>query len=66
MHAYQCIDMAESTELAKARRNTSAIPPALHKWINFHRFDKVNYTGLAQVARCMAPTIAVANGIKSL
>ena len=44
MHACQCIDVAESTELVKARRHASAIPHALHKWINFHRFDKVNYT----------------------
>ena len=61
-HMHACINIAESTELAKACRHASAIPPALHKWINFHRFDKVNYSYLA---RCMAPTIGVANGIKS-
>ena len=37
-----CIYVAESTELAKARKQASAILPALHKWINFHRLKKVN------------------------
>ena len=47
IHMHACMSVyhiAESTELAKACRHASAIPPALHKWINFHRFDKVNHT----------------------
>ena len=36
--------IAESTELAKVHRHTSAIPPALHKWINF-RDQLINING---------------------
>ena len=61
MHVSWCIDIAESIELAKAHRHASAIPPALHKWINFHRFDKVKL----YLARCMAPMHHWCSCIKS-